>query len=218
MSKKLLMLMLLTALLSNSSGTNVVPSLKFVFMMLVTQLKESHDKPQSALFLLVNVIVIAIWLRSSSVVEHGNKYDELVMNNFSPAYKHEKQQIKSKLLSPCTVESPVHDQHKRASDILDVRKNEMKKYFHKDAQDAVAPTSIGKRRVSYPLICSDIILQEAPVNGTESPSSKHAKRHEKLLIYKDDLLERSESFIAKHRDVWRQENRIDSFRRGLTDE
>ncbi|KAJ7530185.1 hypothetical protein O6H91_15G083800 [Diphasiastrum complanatum] len=66
MAKSPILLVLLTAVLS-SSGKNVVPSLRFLLFFLASQIQESSEARQARLFFLVNVIVIAIWVRSKSL-------------------------------------------------------------------------------------------------------------------------------------------------------
>ncbi|KAJ7529384.1 hypothetical protein O6H91_15G047000 [Diphasiastrum complanatum] len=89
MAKSRILLVLLTAVLS-SSGKNVVPSLRFLLFFLVSQIQESSEAKQVRLFLLVNIIVIAIWVRSKSLTslpssEYSCQAIELAPNQSRPS-------------------------------------------------------------------------------------------------------------------------------------
>ncbi|KAJ7298659.1 hypothetical protein O6H91_15G020600 [Diphasiastrum complanatum] len=201
-----ILLVVLTALLSSSSGKNVVPSLKPMFMLLASRLHESHEAQHSALFVLVNVIVIAIWIRSSSISPPSNRNPEKKCDSTPlaalPAPRFSSESKGSTLNSlPLASDSQFQQKHQNW-DRLE-KEQHIGTHFHADRQVAARQHSKGRRRrVSDP----DANVQETRLVDPESHSSNIAERHEEILVHKEDLsIERIESFIARHREQWRQQ-------------
>ncbi|KAJ7554568.1 hypothetical protein O6H91_06G145800 [Diphasiastrum complanatum] len=197
-------LLVVLIFLLSSLGKNVVQSLRLMFMLLATQLHGSQEAQHSASFVLVNIMVLAIWIRSSSILTRSNSKPKKKLESTPLSLPLSSSVPESKIRRASRIQAELH----QTWDSWE-KEHHAETHSQKDRQIAGRLSFMGRRSAPYPLVCGDAIVEETRLVDPGSPSWKIATRQEEIVVYKDDLMERIESFIAKHRAQWRQQRQED---------
>ncbi|KAJ7538365.1 hypothetical protein O6H91_11G045200 [Diphasiastrum complanatum] len=191
MSKSPIFLVILTALLSSSSK-NVVPSLRFLFVLLASQFQDSLEAQQAGLFVLVNFIVLAILVRSTPVSSQAIQVVP-TQSRRHPSRRSRRQWASSSSYPDFTNE--VHETATVEEQLPDTTKKAPSR-----------SSSMGKRSASYPLLSAARDgRDEISTPGTETTPPQNSNKQEQVAVYKDDLVERIELFLSRNREQWEKQ-------------